>query len=404
VSIALSDFVDTFVEPLLSGSLVRVQGPISLRERDRMMTQAGILGQSNLMDARLRRAERLLSVPALDDVDVTELSLWIGLHNILAFDHPDVDRVWARESTWQRAVAETVRLLALPASEDLRSELARFAAIDAWLALRRDDYTVMVGSEPLKYLGQMPGRSRVGWSNGAASEVQVETVLWIAAPHHATAEQLIPAALATSSVASLLYPWLASRSWSPVEDDAPYATRPLIRGICYAWARRAEWVEIGADLFERALLGVGIATFQNETALEAPKRGDANPKPSLAMRAAPGRMALGRGDEASHWRAFMNLSCALVHLHLLKVYEFDARVGLGPGVRRQATLAFLGLPLALAKVEDSVGSPLEGSGELGLSKRWQEYLNHLSDLVPRKSVEALTQIFIRAKKLGVSHE
>jgi hypothetical protein len=85
---------------------------------------------------------------------------------------------------------------------------------------------------------------------------------------------------------------------------------------------------------------------------------------------------------------------ALVHLHLVKVLAADARLGVALGSRDRALLSFLALPLALPALEGVLGSPLAGlraesQFDARLMRRWQEYVDHLQELVPREIVDTL---------------
>ena len=119
---------------------------------------------------------------------------------------------------------------------------------------------------------------------------------------------------------------------------------------------------------------------------------------------------------------------ALIHLHSLKVLEFDARISIGLGARDWAVQAFLSLPLLLPALERTLGRPFDydgrgrdgwGDGRGGSSsddrargstgtwlgagtgadeafaRRWQEYCEHLAGLVPRPIVEKLLATLVR---------
>jgi hypothetical protein len=85
---------------------------------------------------------------------------------------------------------------------------------------------------------------------------------------------------------------------------------------------------------------------------------------------------------------------ALVHLHHLKVLELQARVNLGAGTRDWAVQSFLALPLLLPWLEPWTGSPLSGSQEASVRRRWDEYVEHLRGMVPRTVVENLVATLV----------
>ncbi|MCA9696915.1 MAG: hypothetical protein KC431_05270 [Myxococcales bacterium] len=87
---------------------------------------------------------------------------------------------------------------------------------------------------------------------------------------------------------------------------------------------------------------------------------------------------------------------ALIHLHLLKVLEFDARISIGLGARDWAVQSFLALPLLLEALAPALGRPLEDLGpDQALSRRWEEYREHLAGLVPRPVVDNLLATLVR---------
>ena len=113
-----------------------------------------------------------------------------------------------------------------------------------------------------------------------------------------------------------------------------------------------------------------------------------------------GMLALPGAVPATSPDAFAVVVGALIHLHFLKVLEFDARLGLALGSRDPGILAFLALPLLLPSLGGVMGTPLSGltvrgasmgseSFEAGSHRRWNEYLEHLGELVPKAAVENL---------------
>ena len=97
----LESFIAGFVLPLLAGGRGRVGRPPRLKDRDQWTSQLHLAVTPELAHARLRRAQLVVASPTLPEPDEHELSLWIGLHNLLVFEHPDRARVWTRATTWR---------------------------------------------------------------------------------------------------------------------------------------------------------------------------------------------------------------------------------------------------------------------------------------------------------------
>ena len=62
--------------------------------------------------------------------------------DVLALDHPDTERAWTRDATWQRVETETRSLLAQARPVDMADALVRHLAVGAFLQLRREDQIV----------------------------------------------------------------------------------------------------------------------------------------------------------------------------------------------------------------------------------------------------------------------
>src|SRR5690606_31468180 len=125
-------FLARFVEPLLGGGVVEVEAPLSSHDRAQMLEDAGPLLGAEILHLRTRVAQRLVAEPMLPEPNADELSLWLGLHDVLALDHPDTERVWTRESTWRKVELETRSLLAFARPVDMADALARHLAVGAF--------------------------------------------------------------------------------------------------------------------------------------------------------------------------------------------------------------------------------------------------------------------------------
>ena len=383
---SLPEFLERFVLPLLGGGEVAVGPPLRQRDRDQMLEEQGELGQPQLRFLRLRRGQALVADPGLPDPDSDELSLWIGLHNTLVFDHPDRRRVWSRAVVWRRVEGATRGFLTMARPRTRGETLARHLSVGAFVELTRRDIVIPTPGGELRTQGQeLPRRSLrlVGPGDG----MREETVSWVDQVHTAEAERLLGDALIASPLTCVLRPLHAPPGWSPLSAAEAFCDRALVRAICHEWARQREWVTVGG-----AVAGALLPSL---------------PDPSRAAAAGPPRdgqpLALPGAVLPTDPRVLGGVVGALVHLHFLKVLELDARLGVAAVSRDPGVTAFLALPLLLPHLAEATGTPLgglqtqpAGAGRTGrhtvdapIARRWTEYLDHLQELVPRSAVDNL---------------
>ena len=380
----LPEFVEEFVEPLLGGGQLTVGPPYRLRDRAMMGEQTGSLLDDTLRSLRLRRAQALVANPCLPDPDEDELSLWIGLHNTLVFDHPDRDRVWSRAATWRRVEGATRSMLTLPSPTKSDDALARHVSVGAAIELMRHDLVVRTAAGELRLPGQELSR-RGARAVVPGDGIVHEHVAWIEQPHAPEAQRLLEDALRASPLTCVLQPLLAPAGWSPLSAAEAFTDRALVRAICHTWARQRDWVAVGG-----AVAGALLPSF--------PGAAGEDPAPESAA-GAP--LALPGAVLPTDPRVLSGVVGALVHLHFLKVVELDARLGVAAVSRDPGVTTFLALPLLLPELQTTMGAPLGGlesteGGRAGrdhvdapLVRRWTEYLDHLQELVPRSAVDKL---------------
>jgi len=383
----LDAFLERFVLPLLSGGFVHVQRPMRPVDLDGM---AGYVfaPSTPLSFVRLRRAEVLIPDPVLPDPGIDELSLWVGLHNILAFDHPERPRVWTRSSTWRRVEGATRTMLTLPPVMDIGEVLARHLSIEAFIELRRIDTVVNTPTGDVRYLGQSLPRNPFRLGPVSLSPGREETVPWINQTHAPESQRLIDDAMRASPLTCLLHPLRAPKGWSPLATSPFLMQRGFARAVCYRWAAHRDWISVGGAVLAALLLSIPGAQKPDVAVVSSSEDGRPRALPGAVLPAGPSEVGAIVG--------------ALVHLHFLKVLEFEARLGLALGSRDPAVIKFLALPLLLTAVGDTIGSPLgglsipsRGSGnrtesfELQAHRRWSEHIDHLRELLPRSAVENL---------------
>ncbi len=395
----LAQFVAEFVVPLHAGGAVRVRPPIPTSQVERFRMQGSELAATSLRQARLRSARRLLADPPLGDADHHDVAFWVSLHNTLFFDHPDTGRVWARSVRWRGLERETRRLIDWARPVELGDALSRHIALASMLSLTREDHIIATVEGDMRFAGQpMPRRGL--WLVGARGEPRTEVVSWVSQAHAPAVARLYAAMLSVSPLTGLLHPEHAGVGWSALSAVPFFKVRSIARAICHSWARSGDWIAAGGAITGNVLRALGImlppaearpgvafsvdslpSTGSNHISRGAPQRPQVRDKarplpeaarPSAALPASAADVGL--------------LIAALIHLHVLKVFEVDARISTVGGMRDPNTAAFLGLPLLLDRIAPVIGDPnisqAQGA-DPSLHQRWLEYLEHLRGVVPR---------------------
>ncbi|MFO0634958.1 MAG: hypothetical protein U0168_19110 [Nannocystaceae bacterium] len=374
----LASFVEDFVVPLLGGGDVWVGRPLRLRERDEWARALGPRVAPQLSYWRLRRAQLLVANPVLEEPDADELALWLGLHNLLVFDHPDRARVWTRATTWRKLEGVTRTLLTLPQPQAAAELLARHVTIGAFVELARAELVVSTPGGELRAAAPEPGpRKRL---RGAVAGAREQTASWWTASHAPETDRLVPDALRASPLTCLLRPLQAPPGWSPLHCAVLLRSRAFARAVCHAWASHKDWTRQGGAVMAALLPSLGGASVP----APEPVPGGQLALPGAVVPCDPADVAAIVG--------------ALVHLHLLKVLELDTRVGLALGSRDPGILSFLALPLLLPTLAPVMGLPMSMSTDTGptaaVARRWTEYVDHLEELVPRSVVENLLSTLV----------
>lgn len=411
-------FLARFVEPLLGGGTVEVEAPLSSHDRAQMLADGGPLLGASFLHLRVRAAQRLVAEPTLPEPNADELSLWLGLHDVLALDHPDTERVWTRDTTWRKVETETRSLLAFARPLEMADALARHLAVGAFLQLRREDHVVTGPEGERRFRGQQPPRRRFGLFSPSYADVRTEVVRWIDQPHAPVVDRLLPDVMWVSPLTSLLRPGWAPPGWSPLMAVEFLRSRPYARAVVHAWAREREWLRIGGVVAGSLLRSLDLHRFVfGEQQAGIPGTAATMQR---AARAMPDAHTQEPGDddddeapkgvvaalpEPQLRRAPEDIGAvvgALIHLHTLKVLEYDARISVGLGARDWAVQSFLSMPLLLPALEQTLGRPFElgahasgGAPEEAFARRWDEYCEHLAGLVPRPVVEKLLATLVR---------
>ncbi len=385
---ALADFVGAFVRPLMAGGEVRVSRPLRYEEFREMADELGRGVDADLELLRLRRAQILVAEPALERPTDDELALWIGIHNLLALDHPERPRVWARRITWKRVEAVTRHLLNQSQVQGFEAALARHAAVGPFVDLVRQDAIVLTVDGEERYLGQPVPRRRLRFGR------RDETSHWLAVEHTHEAGHLIPDVLWASPVTCLLRPTIAPEGWSPL-IAAPYLfERGFARAVVHAWAASKAWIDAGG-----AVLAGLLASILPPEPEPEPAGGGTTGEVRMLAAGGAAPLALPGSSYGAGPREIGAVVGALIHLHFLKVLELGARLGVASATRARAVQRFLALPLLAPHLSEALGEPLVLPArpvgfDAQVSRRWIEYTDHLAEILPREVVENLRETLV----------
>lgn len=373
---ALRGFLHRFVFPLLEGGSVRIGAPLTERQIGRLHKDAQALADPRLLDLRNRRAELLVYDGLVGLPETEELWLWLGLYNVLALDHPDLSRVWASERTWMAIDQETRRLLTLPPVSDTQEALARHVTVGAFTQLLRDDFYLPSEEGEQVFMGQLPNRGRLTGIGSGQPGMATQTVRWVQTPANPAAIRCFELALWSSPLTCMLYPDIAPEQWSPLTFARMLQEPAFLRAVVYHWERAPDWLALGAAMLER------LPGFRD------PEKEEQQPAANQELSPIA---ALGGDIAQQDPLAFERVICLLIHLHLLKVMDFDVRIGLGRSASDRSIQQFLALPLVLDLLTPRWGTPILSREQPRLFRRWKEYLSHLQSLLAVDVVHATRQ-------------
>ncbi|MBL9106854.1 MAG: hypothetical protein JNL82_38420 [Myxococcales bacterium] len=382
----LAEFVRTFVAPLLSGGDLEVAAPVRPSDFQEMLAAVHTLRRGELGLLRLRRAQQVVADPGLPEPDGEELALWAALYNTLVLDHPERDRVWARQVTWQRVELASRYWLQLAHPSGFDAALVRHIAVGAFIEAVRRDQLLSGPDGEQRFVGQQVPRRRLRWAVPGVFSVREENIPWWTAAHTPEVERLLQDVLWASPMTCLLRPRHAPPGWNPLTAAAFLHERAFARVVCHTWAGSRLWIETGGAVLGALLFTLtGRPTQDPEPAPARAATTASHPVATpLALAAAP--IDAGPADVAA-------LVGALIHVHFLRVLEFGARLGVAPSSRDRPVQMFLALPLILPALVDILGAPLpsdpRGGFDAQVQRRWIEYCDHLAELIPRATVENL---------------
>ena len=300
--------------------------------------------------------------------------------------------------------------------------LARHLAVGAFLDLQREDHIVSTNEGEHRFRGQEPPRRRFGVFSPGYADVRTQRVRWVDQAHANIVDRLLADVMWVSPLTSLLRPGWAPPGWTPLMAVEFLRARGYVRAVCHTWAQHREWLRIGgvvagsllrslelhADVFDEGIREVPGAAAAMQRAAKATLLEDDDLDADFDDEPRGVMIALPAPEVPSEPEDIGAVVGALIHLHVLKVLEFDARISIGLGARDWAVQTFLALPLLLPALESTLGSPFEGAFDRadasvagasavdeGFARRWEEYTEHLAGLVPRTVVDNLHRTLVQ---------
>lgn len=393
---SLPTFLGEFVRPLLEGGDVRLRSPLSQRDLETFEADLSPLGDPVLARARRRRARRRVADPVVDDMSRFDLMYWMGLHNVVFFDHPQLGQVWASDAKWSVVEKTTAAFLDGAYPSSLSEIVARDVALSAVLDVGRVDQILATREGEYRYLGQ-PAPRRLGLFDAVGYQQRAERVRWFEAAHASPTERLLPRAFRSSPLTSLIRADALGGEGSVDEVSPLLSQAGYARAVVYEWARAERWDVTGAMVLERVLRALGLEPgsargLPERTANTAPPASDASDAGASPVAASePPSRALTSGATPP-----VELVGALLHLHVLKVVEMKTRVGVSAPERPTVWRLFFGLPLLLSDLKARLGTPELAAFDRTLEGRWSQYLSFVRGIIAPDELHWMRRTFLPA--------
>jgi len=392
VGASLDAFLDDFVLPLFRGGTVRLKSPLSSRDLLNFERDVGPLRRDDVQEQRLRCGNRRVESPLLPEIDTFELVYWMGLHNLLFFDHPQLGQVWASDTKWRVVEATTASFLDRGQPDSPAEVVARDVAMEAIMRLTRVDQVIETREAEIRYFGQ-PAPRRIGLFDSVAYLQREETINWLDFRHSSPAGRLLPRAFRSSPLTALIHADRVHGRTSLGVVSGLLAEPAYARAVVYAWAGSERWDLIGAAVLECVFdeLGIGIGSEHGPPTDAAASAADREASDNAVPTLSDDQLALhSENSEPSP------LVAALIHLHILKVLEMKTRAGLSASSSSPAWKLFFGLPLLLESLAPTLGDPAIHMLGAAMEGRWTEYRSFVRGIITRDELRWMRDTFAPA--------
>lgn len=365
----VSEFLSGFVTPLVAGGELRIGRPI---DADDMQAMEDDLPHATVDliaadDARTEVISELVVRPPALVLDVDELRLAAGLHNLLFLAHPRTDSVAITRGRLRKVADASKVFVSQPLTRDRTRVLARHALLHNLFDLARVDVSVAWWTGSARFLGQKPPTRLTSWAGVRRVRQTTDTAGFAELLSSPEAPPIVGALLRRSPLTQVL--------------GAPESAPPLRWEDVVFLLRDAE--------LARAIAYVALAPTAPDELMAAPAR-----------YAAAFEQMLDRNPDQADLRA---VAAFLVHLNaLLALAETRQRDLDGPsallssvlaadraGQRRRGLTAFFALPAALAQVDPRLAAPPGLRDDEPLYRRWKQHRAQAADGVGEAVIDTL---------------
>ena len=368
---SVTDFLDSFVLPLVAGGTVHVGRPVTMAELDHFESDLphASVPMVAIDEARANVLAELVVRPPALVLERDELSLAAGLHNMLFLAHPSTDSWLVTKGARRRVLDAIAAMVGQPMTRHRRRVLARHALLHNVFDVSRTDVKVSWWTGNAQFYGQEPPSRLVLWRSVRRVREESST---------ATYDQL----LSSDEVAPVMATLLRRSPLTQLLASHPQAP-PL------------HW--------EDAVFLLRDNELARAVAYHATLPGDAT-----AALAAPARFAaafeqmLERGPVLDDVRAvigFLIHLSALVAMSEMRLRDRTAKSPLLTTVLARersghwpcGMATFLALPNALQKIDDRLAEPPGLREEPRLLQRWRVHREQVEAGVGEAVIETLIQ-------------
>ncbi|WP_428266893.1 hypothetical protein, partial [Haliangium sp.] len=364
-----SEFLQSFVLPLVRGGDVRVGAPISVTEaehigQDLVHASEALVAVDEARAAAL--ADLVVRPPSLV-LDADEVYLAAALHNVLFLVHPDADTVTVTRRARSRVAETARRLAAQPLTRARRRILARHALLHNVFSLSRLDTNLSWWTGRAQFLGRTPPARLTAWRGVRRVREETEKAHYADLLHSDQATPVMAILLRRTPLTQLL-------SWHPQApplhwEDAVFLLRDpeLARAVAYTAVAHT-------DPYDKLAAPARFAAAFEQMLERSPDPADVRAVAAFLVHLA----ALLALDE--------------VHLPDLDAPSAALTTVLAPeraGKRARGLATFLALPAALRAVDVHLSAPPGLAADPRLARRWRAHRDQVSEGVGESVIATL---------------